>query len=345
MAARFRCPYCSTAVAPAESPAGGRVVCPRCGETFAPTPADAIEDDAPAAAGDGPPADGTRRSLLTLAMLGVCLAAAVAAAGVYGLTRATPERPRPRLPPIPAATGVVPPLSVRGLAYLPAGSNVVFAAQFAGVETAANEAKSTPRDLLARAGVPAELFASLDQFGLPVEAIDHVAGGLQVGAESPIPRAVVAVVLRSAPADAAAVRAKLNAAPVRGQPGQFTATVRGYPLSMQELDPRVYLFATDAADLAPPADRIGGGHLAPGVCESMAKVDPSAAAWAATDRADWAKKPAVVLGLRLLGDRVAVPADKLAAVRALAAEATVGPPPAGRVWALGGDGRWAQWGE
>ena len=343
MAVRFRCPFCSTAAAFTDLPPGGRVVCPRCGETFAPSPADAVDDATPVALGDAPPDDGTRRSLLPLALLGGCLATAVLAAFVYSLTRGSPERVRPQPVSVAVAPGVVPPLSLRGLAFLPAGSNVVFAAQFAGVETAAFDAKMTPRVLLTQAGVPAELFATLDQLKLPVEAIDHVAGGLQVGTESPIPRAVVAVVLRAAPSDPAAVRAKLNAVAVRGKPGHYTAAVRGYPVALRELDPRIYLFATDAADLAPPADRAGGGHLAAGVREAMARIDPAAAAWAATDAAEWAKLPAVVLGVKLLGDRAKVPADKLGDVRAAAAEATLGPPAVGRVWVAGGDGMWTRW--
>ncbi len=343
MAARFRCPYCSTEVALSGVPAGGRAVCPRCGETFVPAPIDAIDGDPPAAPETGPPADGTGRSLLTLAMLGGTLASAVLAAFVYAVLHGPPPRVPSRPTPTPAAAGVVPPLGLRGLAHLPAGSDVVFAAQFVGVETAANEAKTTPRALLSQAGVPADLFATLDHLGLPIEAVDHVAGGLQVGADSPIPRGVVAILLRSAPADPAAVRVKLNAAPVRGKPGYYTASVRGFPVTLRELDPRVYLFATDAADLAPPADRAGGGHLAAGVREGMARVTPGAAAWLATDAADWANRPAVVLGLKLLGDWLTVPADKLAAVRAVAAEAMLGPPPAGRVWVRKMTGNWTEW--
>jgi hypothetical protein len=144
--------------------------------------------------------------------------------------------------------------------------------------------------------VPAQVFATLDRLGLALDQIDQLCGALVVPAESPIPRAVVALLLTRPMADEAAFLKHLKATQYTSASGatRYKGVDLGVPIPFElaRRDAKTYLFATDGKDLDAPAGR-GSGHLPLGVKESMARLSPASLAWAATDSATWADRPFV----------------------------------------------------
>jgi hypothetical protein len=144
--------------------------------------------------------------------------------------------------------------------------------------------------------VPAQVFATLARLGLALDQIDQLCGALVVPAESPIPRAVVALLLTKPLADEAAFLRQLKATQYTSASGatRYKGVDLGVsiPFDLARRDAKTYLFATDGKDLDAPAGR-GSGHLPLGLKESMARLSPASPAWAATDSANWSDRPFV----------------------------------------------------
>ena len=317
MTVRLSCPYCETAVSLVDLPATHRVVCPRCGETFAAHATEMQESGPhiPVASRNGshPPDEPTdsdepaapERSLIGLLLFGFVLGAFVVGLGMYAIFRGDAnrgEQDTSELTPAKLAT-TMPPLAVRGLGYLPKDTNVAFAVQPGALLTYAERTKADPKELLIRAGVPAAVFTTLDQLGVELDQIQSLVGGLTLANDSLIPRAVVVLTLRKKLADPAAFLKQLKAQPIKGVAGstRYKVTVANLPMELAILDAGPYLFATDAKDLdAISSPLTAPDQLTTGLRESLTKLSPASFAWVATDSEEWGKKPAITLAAQAL---------------------------------------------
>src|ERR1700743_1417716 len=138
MTVRVSCPFCNAGGSLDGVPPGGRVLCPRCGEKSpvrgSPT-YDAASAGLPEASVNGtpvPPAPPVpdippARSLLSLGLIGLALAAAVLGGGLYYVLRPSTPRADSTKPADTTGPGTVPPTAVAGLVYLPADTSRAFA--------------------------------------------------------------------------------------------------------------------------------------------------------------------------------------------------------------------------
>jgi len=202
----------------------------------------------------------------------------------------------------PAATK--PPSAIASLAYLPADTSVAFAIQPGPVRVYAERTKAEPKELLQQTGVPARVFALLDQAGVKLDQIDHLAGGIVIAGDNPIPRMMFALSLLSPLGDEDAFMKSLKAQKFTTSNGQtrWKADLGGLPTEMAKVNDRVYVFASDGKDLdrASSSTGRGSGHLPLGLRQSLEKLSPASVVWIATDNSRWDDKPAVKLAAGLL---------------------------------------------
>lgn len=166
------CPYCNTGFTLAEVPPARRATCPRCGEAF-PIHEDAEERSpgtvptttvTPAEAPfPGPgiasalPQPRSRWPLIVAVLAVVAIGTGLA---VYILQGRFGARPGPP-PPLEPELHVTLPGALVGLGLLPPDCNVAFAVQPGPLLGYAARTNRDPLDLLAQAGVPARVFATL----------------------------------------------------------------------------------------------------------------------------------------------------------------------------------------
>jgi Zn-finger nucleic acid-binding protein len=307
MSIRLSCPSCNTGFVLDGRPANRRATCPRCGDVF-PVRGEVgdetgderkdVSDQTPETANRGEePAkrapSAWRAVLVVLVLLG----------GAAGLTVYLTRGPKTSTqPPAPPEHPVTPPAQLIGLGYLPADCNVVFAVQPGPVLEYASRTKQEPRELLARAGVPNQVLGALDQIGLPLAQIDHVAGGTHIGDAFEL-RAVFVLVLKQPLANEDEFRTKLKAKPAAGKQKYGTAELAKLPLMLARVSPTVWVFGLSEADFS--AVEKGGfgpggtqfrGSDTDGLRNVLAAVPPDAAVWvAADDDRDWTRKPLVKL--------------------------------------------------
>src|SRR5262249_30288908 len=124
--------------------------------------------------------------------------------------------------PEPPAVAATPPAQLAGLGYLPAESNIVFAGQPGPILAYATPPKQDPRELLTRAGVPAQVFGALDQLGLTLQQIDHIAGGAFLPSGPEDFRLAFVLVLRQELANEDEFLKKLKAKPAPGKKDRYT---------------------------------------------------------------------------------------------------------------------------
>jgi hypothetical protein len=310
MTVQVSCPYCNAGVALAELPPSGRATCPRCGEAFPVRSLAELGADPdphlPAASLNGtptpPPVERPAGwSIGSLALLGITLGVVVFALGLYAIFHKTP-RPQPEPAPMRNPAATLPPSALPGLAYLPADTNIAFAAQPGPLLAYAERNHTEPRQIITRAGIPDRLFVLLDQLGLKLEQIDHVVGGLAVTGESVLPRVFVVLTLRNPPADPEAFRKRLKATQFTAPSGATRDKVDlgGLPVEMTHPDGKTYLFASEGKDLDAATSRKGSEHLPASLRESMTKLSPASFAWAATSAERWSEKPSVKAAAALL---------------------------------------------
>jgi hypothetical protein len=246
----------------------------------------------------------------------------------------------PAQPPEPDAGPAVvqPPGSLGGLGFLPADANVVFAVQPGPVLTYADRTKHDPRDLLAKAGVPASVFATLDRLGIPLDQIDHVVAGAHVpDADLGELRVALALVLRNPVADEPRFLDQLKAKrTVRDGKTHYDVEFAGVPLKLARASAATWVFGWADRDLGPALGGVPRTHLSTELTETLAqKLPPDAAAWVATDSARWGEKKAVQLLLGQAGKKEWLPA--LAKGQAAVVGLSVADPPRLRVFVRAAD--------
>lgn len=306
MSVRLSCPSCNTAFALDAIPADRRATCPRCGDVF-PIRGEVVDRPNRAAAGEpaAPPntpyqAPATkhpagmwsvRRTVLVVVALGVL-------GFVVGLTTYYSRGPKPNRDPqpeVPAGTAATPPAQLVGLGYLPAECTVVFAVQPGPLLAFAAHTNQDPRELLTRAGIPAQVLAALDQIGLTLAQIDHVAGGVG-DAEG---RVTLVLVLKQPRADEDEFLKKLKAQPPAGKKTRYTLELA----ELARVSPTVWVFGLRDQDFV-AVDKggfgLGGtqfrGSESDGLRQMLGSVPPDAAVWVAVDDdRDWTQKPLVSL--------------------------------------------------
>lgn len=311
MSVRVSCPYCNAGFALAEVPATGRADCPRCGERFpvrvgdlpagdSPPPAPSAKPGTPySVPGPQPASEKPGRGLALVAA--VVLVGLVGGLGYYLSRDPSTPTPAPEPDPPPDAAAVAP-LTLRGLGYLPPGTNVAFAVRTGPVLEYAARTGKDPVDVLTRAGVPAATLGGLAKAGVTLQQIDHIAGGLAVpDADGGELRFAVALILRRPVADEDEF---LKALKARREGVRYAVEFAGLPLTMARASGTDWVFALSDRD----ADPAGGRELPAGLREVVGqKVPAEAAAWAATDTARWADKPAVKLAVGQFGRKEWLP--------------------------------------
>jgi hypothetical protein len=192
-----------------------------------------------------------------------------------------------------------PPTQLVGLGYLPAECNVVFAVQPGPLLAYATRTNQEPRELLTRVGIPAQVLAALDQLGLTLPQIDHIAGG--VGDKDL--RVAFVLVLKQPLADEDQFLKKLQAKPAAGKKTRYAVDLAKLPLMLARVSPTVWVFGLNEEDFAPvdkggfgPGGKQFRGSESEGFRQMLGSVPPEAAVWvAADDDRDWTQKPVMNL--------------------------------------------------
>ncbi len=325
------CPYCNASIGvSAGLSAGQRIVCPRCGDAFAPRPADAFTVKPPTAVETAitdkptttasPAAPLPERSLRSRRSLGMVAALVIGVmllmAGVgltfmlttqqqrraYDTSR-PPRRPgkqrgvtEPEPPPIVAA---IAPDKLAALGYLPAGVNVLLGARVPEL-LASPVGVRILRDPVKLGDAEYRLADLPAWVGFRLEDIDHVVFAVRVD-ESLIPPFYL--VLRTAqPYDEDQLRQRLKgtrvASPSKKKLYAFHALRQGMPLFAWFADERTVVLALFA-------DQLESLPLQPvedlrQFSEEMRIVlkerrEPAAPAWIAGHSHDWSKTSAAMI--------------------------------------------------
>jgi hypothetical protein len=239
----------------------------------------------------------SRAVLFALALGLIGFAAGLA---VYYTRGPKPSQPQPE--PTISVTAT-PPSQLAGLGYLPAECNVVFAVQPGPVLAYASRTRQDPRTLLTSSGVPQQAFTTIDQMGLKLEQIDHIAGGAFIGDEGDEPRVALVLVLKQSLADEDAFLKALKAKPAPGKKGRQTVEIAKLPLLLTRASPTVWVFgwsekdfsAVDRGGFGPGGTQFHGSD-SEGVRKMLASVPAESAVWVvADDDRDWTQKPLVKL--------------------------------------------------
>lgn len=207
------CPYCNATLPPlAAPPAGERVPCPRCGE---PVPGERFpvergERPWPESVDDEAPPPGKQKTLtILLGVMGaVALVTLVFALLTTGLRQGRHPKVKGKQPDeTEVAKQLLAPAQLRGLDYLPKGTNFAAGLHLASLlqEPAGAALLAEPRPALLE-----KLTQALDQAGLKTADVDHVVGGVRLTDEAPLPLFTTVVVTR-APYHAEAVARALRA--------------------------------------------------------------------------------------------------------------------------------------
>ena len=291
MNSQVTCPYCNAVVAATEA----KTICPRCGEAFETANAEVVEGIANSRTVAAPPAGFLQSRAAILASIVV----AIAIIGIgLAVLRPWSDAPKPTNVPVEARpTGTAPPLALVGLTYLPETVNIAFAVQPGPLVAYAERTGMPPKEWLAKSGIPATILALLDKIGIPFEQIDHLVGGVSIGAQSGdvLPGLTIVLRLRKPIADEDRFLKQLGADKPRPKAGRTTYAVNvGAPLLMTKLDPLGYLFGLKDEDLSatdkPFAE--GGGQLPKELREAITnRLSPASFVWLATDSDRWGDKP------------------------------------------------------
>src|SRR5262249_31180091 len=136
---------------------------------------------------------------LAMGLIGLVVGVAVYLTRERETDRSESERKNPDL--------ATPPTKLLGLGYLPAVPNIALANQPGPFLAYAKRTNQEPTSLLEKAGLPK---AVLDGFGVPLDQIDHVAGGSRFGTLI-LPSLTLVLVLRTPLADEDEFLRKLEA--------------------------------------------------------------------------------------------------------------------------------------
>jgi hypothetical protein len=207
------------------------------------------------------------------------------------------DRPSGQPPTDPTANlAATAPSQLIGLGYLPGDAAVVFAIQPGPVLAYAARTRQDPRDLLTRAGLPAQVLDVLSRIGLPLEGIDHVAGAVNVDAVR-----LSLVLVSRGPIEEERVLKQLRAIRTNNSRVRYSIDAGGLPLTLVPVSPTVWAFGFDAEEDLKAVERggygPGGTQFAAGLTEMIGRAPPDAAAWIATDEVRWAEKPLVKMAI------------------------------------------------
>jgi hypothetical protein len=241
-------------------------------------------------------------------------------------------------PDSPPIGTVVPPAGLTGLRFLPPECNVVAGVQVGPVLAYAERTGQDPKALLTAAGLPLQVFAKLDEAGLTLQQVDHLAFGLNLPGKDDAPvTAVLAVVLRRPPDDddefLQAFKAKRDPG---GKKDRYAIAVAGIPVqpTLLRVSGREWVISLNDTGLnrAAGGPEPGAGHLSAGLRELLTeKLPPDAAVWLAADDRNWAEKDVVqFLVKKLLNQPQLMPV--LAKGEAVAAGLSFGEQPRARVY-------------
>ncbi len=233
-------------------------------------------------------------------MLGVLVAAAflILLAGFPPfLALLKPPKNKPQ-PPVPLSATAKSPSQLSALGYLRADCNIVFAVQPGPLLAYAERTKQQPRDVLAQTGLPDAARNTIEQLGVELAQIDHIAGGVTLGEGEDAFRLALVLVLKQPLANEDEFLTKLKAKPVAGKKSHHDVLVGKIPLLLTRVSPTVWVFGFNDKDL----DAVdkgghgpGGTHLR-GLQTMLAAVPPDASVWlAADDERDWTQKPVMKL--------------------------------------------------
>jgi|GEM_PF-1989793 len=287
MMARVYCPFCNTAFE-TELPPGQRTTCPRCDESFA-IPTQAQEQTQTSAAvdsGDVSP-QSSRKPWLIVSILSLLLVG-VATALLYFRDAQQPQ-PIVQNEGVPAATK--PPIMLAGVRLMPANTSIIAAIQPSPLLQYAKRTNKEPGALLAEMGLPASLFTTLANLGIPAEQVDHFAIGVSMNAAELPPPIYAVLLLRTELKEDSDLRKAFQATPNPDKPGRFNAELFGLGMTMTKRDGKTYLFASNDKNLDALNDRKPEGidHLRPGVRETLGELSPASFLWIATDSEEWNK--------------------------------------------------------
>jgi hypothetical protein len=308
MTTHISCPYCNTSFSPDAVLPGGRLECPRCGETFAlkgsvsPAEMNGVAPSRPATANRA-----ERKSPAALFVAGLLL---VLLGGSYlAYTYFQARKPQPPAEPPPAV--VVRPVELAGLAYLPGDCNLVFGVQPVALLDYARRTDQDARQLLTQAGLPAGAFAFLDKAGIGLDQVDHVVGGTFIGDAVLELRIALVLVLRTAPEDEERFLQAFDAKRSQTGNGRFNVNLNlGFkvPLSMVRVSPTVWVFGWADADFG-PAEKGSGGGLSPAMREKVGDDQlAGCGVWVAAGEGKWADKPLVKQLMEMSANKDALPA-------------------------------------
>ncbi|AMV22963.1 hypothetical protein VT84_01035 [Gemmata sp. SH-PL17] len=311
MSIRLSCPSCNTAFTVPAIPDHRRVPCPRCGDVF-PVRGELV-DQANSTSGETvserqivPPAPTVERpkgAPLFAIGLGILLVAGVLGGGIWLAFGTKHKEKSPENAPVPIVAAK-PPAELAALGYLRADCNIVFAVQPGPLLDFAARTKQEPREVLARAGLPEGVRNTIEQLGVTLPQIDHVAGGLYLGEGEDALRLALVLVLNQPLTDEAEFLKSLKAKPIAGKKSRHDVVVGRFPLLLTRVSPTVWVFGLDDKDFdavgrgyGPGGKQFrGGADGQPGVRTMIASVPPDAAIWvAANDERDWTQKPIVKL--------------------------------------------------
>jgi hypothetical protein len=315
------CPFCN-ALVPANAPiAGGRVMCPRCGEAVGTGPVEPTVNRAET------PATGTvdsRTWLISRPALTVILVALI---GV-GLWAAWANRHHIRSqfagPAASEKPAVVKPADLPGLGYLPESTEAVLAVQMPFLlERLGPEADGDPAKALAALGLPEAVSELLDQMtAIGLKNVDQMAVGLGFEGHALPPQLVIVVHARQPfNLEAIAQRTKAHAKKKDGRI-LYVGKAGALPeVNWWQASDRVLIATITARDFAgvPALPRSGIDHLRPGLASLVReRVADDACAWfvATSDKWDQYLQPYVLLPLTPLQGRkdLIKPAERLRSV-------------------------------
>lgn len=311
MSVRLSCPSCNTAFTLPALPDHRRATCPRCGDVFPVRTytedaegARGSEPEAPAASPTGPvPQRHAWRArgggfYALLGVIGLVILGAGIAAGLRARKGGGPANDAPS-----AQIAAVPAAQVTGLGYLRPDSDIVFVVRPEPLVSYADRTQQAPNAVLARTGLPEPTWSAVEQLGVPLAQIDHLAGGAGLGEGEDALRLALVLVLKQPLADEDEFLRKLKARAVAGKKSRHDVVVGRFPLLLTRVSPTVWVFGYAEPDL--DAAETGGygpggtqfrGDERSGLRGALATVPPDAAVWvAADDDRGWAQKPIVKL--------------------------------------------------
>jgi len=270
---RTTCPFCNAAVI--ETSALPRVLCPRCGEAFAPSAWNETADLAPSV----PAAVASKFPHKAFAISLVISLAAVAAALAWFQPWQTPT------PAVTATTEVatIPAAALNGLSHLPSGVNIVVAIQPAAM-LRFHDGPQDSRDIYNSFGLPAALVGTLLNAGIEPRQVEQIVAGITFAPDRLIPGLTVVLKLRSPVNEDMLLQAlQAERKPLAGRPVYVSKSTN---LLAAKLDDRTWLLGLTDTDLT-HKPQTGLDHLPAVVQTGIRGLDPASYAWAVTDQRDW----------------------------------------------------------